>query len=77
MILDCPTRGIDVGVKAAMYQLMTDLKKQGKSIIMISEELLELIGMSDRIIAIKDGKLQAILERSPDLSENQIIRHII
>ena len=42
---------------------------------MISEELLELIGMSDRIIAIKDGKLQAILN-APDLSENQIVRQL-
>ncbi|MGN1037850.1 MAG: phosphate ABC transporter ATP-binding protein, partial [Mailhella sp.] len=55
LLLDEPTRGIDVGVKAAMYQLMMELKKQGKSIIMISEELLELIGMSDRMVLLKDG----------------------
>jgi ribose transport system ATP-binding protein len=77
LILDCPTRGIDVGVKAAMYSLMTELKAQGKSIVMISEELLELIGMSDRILVIKDGKLQAELRRSEDLSERQIIQYII
>lgn len=77
LILDCPTRGIDVGVKAAMYQLMTELKAQEKSIVMISEELLELIGMSDRILVIKDGRLQAELRRSPDLSEKQIIQYII
>ena len=41
-ILDCPTRGIDVGVKADMYKLIMELKRQGKGIIMISEELLEL-----------------------------------
>ncbi|MBQ6733493.1 MAG: sugar ABC transporter ATP-binding protein, partial [Lachnospiraceae bacterium] len=45
LILDCPTRGIDVGVKAAMYNLMYEMKKEGKSIILISEELSELIGM--------------------------------
>ena len=77
LILDCPTRGIDVGVKAAMYRLMTELKAQGKSIVMISEELLELIGMSDRILVIKDGKLLAELRRSEDLSERQIIQYII
>lgn len=77
LILDCPTRGIDVGVKAAMYRLMTELKAQGKSIVMISEELLELIGMSDRILVIKDGKLRAELKRSSDLSEKQIIQYII
>ena len=76
-ILDCPTRGIDIGVKAAMYQLMTELKAQGKSIVMISEELLELIGMSDRILVIKDGAFQAEYKRSKELSEEQIIQHII
>lgn len=77
MILDCPTRGIDIGVKAAMYKLMYELKMQGKSIVMISEELLELIGMSDRILVIKDGKLQAELARSKDLNEKNIIQYII
>lgn len=77
LILDCPTRGIDVGVKAAMYQLMMDLKAQGKSIVMISEELLELIGMSDRILVIKEGKRQVELERSADLNEKQIIQYMI
>jgi len=76
-ILDCPTRGIDVGVKAAMYRLMEDLKAQGKSIVMISEELLEIIGMSDRILAIKDGKIQAELKRNERLSEEEIIKYII
>ena len=56
LILDSPTRGIDVRVKADIYTLMTELKKQGKSIIMISEELPELLGMSDRIFIMKDGK---------------------
>ena len=77
LILDCPTRGIDVGVKAAMYKLMTELKAQGKSIVMISEELPELIGMSDRILLLKNGRLQAELRRSPDISEKQIIQYII
>ena len=76
-ILDCPTRGIDVGVKASMYKLMEELKSQGKSIVMISEELLELIGMSDRILVIKDGELKAELKRSNELSEEQIIKNII
>lgn len=76
-ILDCPTRGIDVGVKAAMYHLMMELKKQGKSIVMISEELLELIGMSDRMVLMKDGAIQTVLMRSPDVSEQQVIQHII
>jgi ribose transport system ATP-binding protein len=76
-ILDCPTRGIDVGVKATMYKLMMDLKKMGKSIIMISEELVELIGMSDRIIILKNGIIRKEFQRSKDLKEQDIIPHII
>ena len=76
-ILDCPTRGIDVGVKAAMYQLIYDLKKQGKAIIMISEELPELIGMSDRMMLMKDGKISAYVSRDKSVTEQTIIEHII
>lgn len=76
-ILDCPTRGIDIGVKAFMYQLMYKLKKEGKSIIMISEELPELIGMSDRIVIMKDGKIQKTFERSDELNEAALIREMV
>lgn len=76
-ILDCPTRGIDVGVKASMYSLMYELKKKGKSIIMISEELPELIGMSDRILILKDGSLKEEFMRSETLSEHDIIQYMI
>lgn len=77
LILDCPTRGIDIGVKAAMYKLIYEFKKQGKSIIMISEELMELIGMSDRMIILKDGKIAAEIMRSMDVTESNIIEHMI
>ena len=77
LILDCPTRGIDVGVKADMYKLMMDLKRQGKAIIMISEELLELIGMSDRIMLFKDGLFTKELMRDESLSEKTVIEYII
>jgi ribose transport system ATP-binding protein len=77
MILDCPTRGIDVGVKADMYKLMMDLKRQGKAIIMISEELPELIGMSDRMLIFKNGKISKELMRSADLEEKDVIEYII
>ncbi len=76
-ILDCPTRGIDVGVKAAMYQLIYRLKKEGKAIIMISEELPELIGMSDRMMLMKDGKISAYVNRDKSVTEQTIIEHII
>lgn len=77
LILDCPTRGVDIGVKQAMYQLMMKLKKEGKSILMISEELPELMGMSDRILIMKDGELTMEVERSKDLTDAQIIKYMI
>ncbi|MGN0337952.1 MAG: sugar ABC transporter ATP-binding protein [Lachnospiraceae bacterium] len=77
LILDCPTRGVDIGVKQAMYQLMMKLKKEGKSILMISEELPELMGMSDRIFIMKDGAVTAEVERSKDLSDAEIIKYMI
>jgi ribose transport system ATP-binding protein len=77
LILDCPTRGVDVGVKAAMYQLMASLKRSGTSILLISEELPELIGMSDRIILMKAGEIVGEFMRSPALTEHDIIHKII
>lgn len=77
LILDCPTRGVDIGVKQAMYQLMMKLKQEGKSILMISEELPELMGMSDRILIMKDGEITAEVERSKDLSDAEIIKYMI
>lgn len=77
LILDCPTRGIDIGVKAAMYQLIYDMKKAGKSIILISEELPELIGMSDRIIIMKDGEITYNADRSDGFSESKLIQYMI
>ncbi|MCL1884074.1 MAG: sugar ABC transporter ATP-binding protein [Defluviitaleaceae bacterium] len=76
-ILDCPTRGIDVGVKADMYKLLMNLKKRGKSIIMISEELPELLGMSDRILLMKNGEISHEAMRSPELNEQTVIQYII
>lgn len=77
LILDCPTRGIDVGVKADMYRLINELKHQGKGIIMISEELMELMGMSDHMMIFKNGVVAKEFDRSPDLTEKDIIEYII
>ena len=55
--LDEPTRGIDVGAKYEIYQIMIDLAKQGKGIIMISSEMPELIGMSNRILVMCNGHI--------------------
>ena len=77
LILDCPTRGIDVGTKANIYQLIEDLKKQGISMILISEELPELIGMSDRIILLKDGEVTGSFMRSEGITEEKLIHKMI
>lgn len=77
LILDCPTRGVDIGVKQAMYQLIYQMKKEGKSILIISEELAELIGMSDRLIIMKNGKISGEMLRSPKLNESDVIGYMI
>ncbi|MCM1155165.1 MAG: sugar ABC transporter ATP-binding protein [Roseburia sp.] len=77
LILDCPTRGVDIGVKQAMYQLMYKMKQEGKSIVIISEEMTELIGMADRLIIMKDGEIKKEFPRSETLSESDIIQYMI
>jgi methyl-galactoside transport system ATP-binding protein len=62
LILDEPTRGIDVGAKFEIYTIIADLVKQGKSIIMITSEMPELIGMSDRIMVMCEGHLSGIID---------------
>lgn len=69
-ILDEPTRGIDVGAKYEIYCIIADLAKQGKSIIMISSEMGELIGMSDRIMVMCDGKTTGFIEGCNATQEN-------
>ena len=77
LVLDSPTRGIDIKVKQDIYQLMDKMRKSGKSIIMISEELMELIGMCDRIIIMKDGEVSGELMRDPEMDENSLIAKMV
>ena len=77
LLVAFPTRGVDIGVKQAMYQLMVRLKNEGKSILMISEELPELIGMSDRILIMKDGQIQDSFTRSEELNESVLIKKMV
>ncbi len=60
--MDEPTRGIDVGAKYEIYQLMLDLVSQGKSIIMVSSEMPELIGITDRIGVMSNGRLAGVVD---------------
>lgn len=73
LILDEPTRGIDVGAKYEIYTIIADLAKQGKSIIMISSEMPELIGMSDRIMVMCDGRVSGFVD-GKDATEEEIMR---
>lgn len=70
LILDEPTRGIDVGAKYEIYTIMEDLVSQGKSIIMISSEMSELIGMSDRIMVMCEGKNTGLIDAAMATQEN-------
>ena len=64
LILDEPTRGIDVGTKAAVHALMSKLASEGMAILMISSELPEVLGMSDRIIVMREGRMTAHFNRA-------------
>lgn len=77
LVLDCPTRGVDIGVKQAMYQLIIKLKHEGKSFILISEELSELIGLADRLLIMKDGEITKEFYRDKELAESDIINYMI
>ena len=70
LILDEPTRGIDVGAKYEIYCIIAELAKQGKSIIMISSEMSELIGMSDRIMVMCDGRVTGFIDGDKANQEN-------
>lgn len=72
LILDEPTRGIDVGAKYEIYELMEEMAKEGKCVIMISSEMAELIGMSDRIMVMCEGNMSGIIEQS-EISEEKIM----
>lgn len=69
MILDEPTRGIDIGAKTEVHRLMGELASQGIAILMISSELPEILAMSDRIIVMREGRLISILEKSEATAE--------
>jgi len=74
LLLDEPTRGIDVGAKYEIYTIILELAKQGKSIIMISSEMPEILGMSDRIMVMCEGRLTGILDKE-NATEQEIMRH--
>ena len=76
LIMDEPTKGIDVGAKAEFYKIMDRLTKEGVSIIMISSDMAELISMSDRCLVLGDGKIKAELS-GIDLTQDNVLRNAI
>jgi ribose transport system ATP-binding protein len=73
LFLDEPTRGVDVGAKVEIYNLINELVVKGMSVILISSEFLEVIGVCDRILVMKEGRVQGILEKE-EFSEENILR---
>jgi putative multiple sugar transport system ATP-binding protein len=76
LILDEPTRGIDVGAKFEIYTIMAELAAQGKSIVMISSEMPELLGMCDRIYVMNEGRFVAEFSAA-EASQEKIMRAIV
>ena len=74
LLFDEPTRGIDVGAKYEIYQLINQLAEEGKAILMISSELPEVIGMSDRIVVMRDGAVQGEVTDMEHVSQEAILR---
>jgi methyl-galactoside transport system ATP-binding protein len=74
LIMDEPTRGIDVGAKYEIYLIMAELVKQGKAIIMVSSEMPELIGMSHRVLVLCAGQLTGTLEKA-EITQETIMRY--
>jgi rhamnose transport system ATP-binding protein len=70
IILDEPTKGVDVGAKTAIYAIMNDLAAAGYGIIMISSEMAEVLGMSDRIVVMREGRVTASMDRKDATQEN-------
>jgi inositol transport system ATP-binding protein len=73
LILDEPTRGIDVGAKSEIHRLMSKLAQEGKAIIMISSELPEILGMSDRVLVMHEGRVGGVFDRR-DATQETIMR---
>jgi rhamnose transport system ATP-binding protein len=73
IILDEPTKGIDIGSKAAVHAFMSELAGQGLSVIMVSSEIPEIMGMADRVIVMREGRIVGRFERS-ELSAEKLVR---
>jgi ribose transport system ATP-binding protein len=73
IILDEPTRGVDVGARIEIYRLIDEFARNGLAVIVVSSDLLEIIGMCDRVMVMREGRVAGFLEKS-ELSEENIMR---
>ncbi|MEG1859448.1 MAG: D-xylose ABC transporter ATP-binding protein, partial [Christensenellaceae bacterium] len=76
LLLDEPTRGVDVGAKQEIYSIIRKLVKDGCSAIVFSSELPEIMGMCDRIILLYEGEMRAILDNGSEVDSQQIM-HVV
>lgn len=74
LILDEPTKGVDVGAKAQIYEIMSELAHQGYGVIMISSELPEVLGMADTVLVMKEGRVSAVYENNDELTQEKILQ---
>lgn len=77
LILDCPTRGVDIGVKSYIYQTLLKAKANGLSMILITDELPEVIGMCDNLLIVREGEIVKKIGRGKELSEESIIEVMV
>ena len=73
VILDEPTKGVDVGAKAQIYEIMSELAAQGFGVIMISSEMPEVLGMADTILVMKEGRVSKIFADETGVTQEQIL----
>jgi ribose transport system ATP-binding protein len=76
LILDEPTRGVDVGAKIEIYKIINNLVESGYAIVMISSEMPEIIGMCDRVAVMRDGAVVRVLDKE-EICEENLIQHAI
>ena len=74
LLFDEPTRGIDVGAKYEIHRLVDELAQQGKAIVMISSELPEVLGMSDRILVMRSGRVAGVIDDAASATQAQVMK---
>ena len=77
LLLNNPTRGIDIGARIEIYRIIHDLAQQGVSVILLSEDLSELIGLSDRILITRVGRISKLFDRDQTPTEEEIVNYMV